>query len=78
MAKVKFKLNKNGVRELLHSPELVAECKKHADATASAAGEGYVAESRTYASRSGYAVRTDSFEAYKDNLDNNTLLKSLR
>lgn len=75
---VKFKLNKAGVRELLKSPEIAAECAKHAEATASAAGDGYVVEPRNYPERSGYAVRADTFKARKDNFDNNTLLKSLR
>lgn len=78
MARVKFKLNKAGVRELLKSPEIATECAKHAEATAAAAGDGYVVEPRNYPERSGYAVRADSFKARKDNLNNNTLLKSLR
>ena len=78
MARVKFKLNKAGVRELLKSPEIATECAKHVEATAAAAGDGYVVEPRNYPERSGYAVRADSFKARKDNLNNNTLLKSLR
>lgn len=75
---IKFKLNKAGVRELLKSPEIAAECGKHATDTAAAAGEGYVVEPRNYKDRSGYAVYPDTFKARRDNFDNNTLLKSLR
>lgn len=78
MARIKFKLNSAGVRELLKSPDIVAECAKHAEATASAAGDGYVAEPREYPERSGYAVRANTFKARRDNYNNNTLLKALR
>lgn len=74
----RFKLKKASVRELLKSPEIAAECAKHAEATAAAAGEGYVVEPRNYKNRSGYAVRPDTFKARRDNLNNNTLLKALR
>jgi len=75
---VKFKLNRAGVRELLKSPEIAAECGKHAAATAAAAGDGYTVEARNYKDRSGYAVFPETFKAIRDNFDNNTLLKSLR
>jgi len=78
MGKVRFKLNKAGVRELLKSPGIVSECRKHADATAAAAGDGYTVEQRNYPERSGFAVRADTFKARRDNMDNNTLLKALR
>lgn len=78
---IDFKLNSAGVRELLKSPEMQQECMRHASATLAAAlgsSDGYVAEPRNYPERSGAAVRADTYEARKDNYDNNTLLKSLR
>ena len=81
MGKVKFELNKAGVRELLKSAEMQQICMQHANATLQAAlssSDGYVAETRNYPERSGAAVRADTYEARKDNADNNTLLKSLR
>lgn len=81
MSKVKFELNKAGVRELLKSAEMQQICMQHANATLQAAlgsSDGYVAETRNYPERSGAAVRADTYEARKDNADNNTLLKSLR
>lgn len=80
MSKVKFELNKAGVRELLKSAEAQGECMKYANAAfsrASASSDGYVVEPRNYPERSGAAVRASTYEARKDNFDNNTLLKSL-
>lgn len=81
MSKVKFELNKAGVRELLKSGEMQQICMQHAYATqqaASSSSDGYVVEPRNYPERSGAAVRADTYEARKDNADNNTLLKALR
>ncbi len=81
MSKVKFKLDGAGVRELLHSEEVVNECKAHAEATFAAASgraQGYVLEERRYPERAGYAVYAADYPAISDNLQNNTLLKSIK
>lgn len=80
MSKVRFELNRAGVRELLKSAGAQSECMKYASAAlgrASASSGGYVVEPRNYPERSGAAVRADTYEARKDNYDNNTLLKAL-
>ena len=80
MSKVKFELNRAGVRALLKSPEAQHLCMEYANAAlgrASASSTGYVVETRNYPERSGAAVRADTYEARKDNYDNNTLLKAL-
>lgn len=74
---VKIKLNDAGVKELLKSPEMVGHCRTLAEQVLARCGEGYVMEERNYPERSGYAVRTDTRAAYKDNYDNNTLLRAL-
>lgn len=78
MGKTVFKLNSAGVRELLKSAEVAEECRMHAQAVQSTAGEGYIVEQRNYAERSGYAVSADTMKARLDNFYNNTLLKALR
>ena len=81
MGKVKFKLNRAGVRELLKSDGVVKECEKHASATltsASSSAAGYTMEERHYPERSGYAVYASEYPAISDNFQNNTLLKSLQ
>ena len=80
MSKVKFELNKSGVRDLLKSAEAQSECMKYANAAfgrASASSDGYAVETRNYPERSGAAVRATTYEARKDNFENNTLLKAL-
>lgn len=77
MSKIKLELNSQGVRELLHDPNILSVCKDCADNVLSAAGEGYKEESRNYPDRGGYAVKVDSAKTYYQNLKNNTLLKAL-
>lgn len=80
MSKLKFELNKAGVRELLRSAEAQNICMQYANAAlgrALASSDGYVVEPRNYPERSGVAVRADTYEARKDNYDHNTLLKAL-
>lgn len=47
MSKVVFKLNREGVRELLRSDEMMAVCQEHASAIAGRAGDGYRNSSTT-------------------------------
>lgn len=74
---VKVKLNDAGIKELLKSPEMTEHCRSLAEQVLIRAGEGYVMEQRNYPERTGYAVRPDTKAAYKDNYDNNTLLRAL-
>ena len=81
MSKVKVKLNRAGVRELLKSEGIARECEKHASATLSAASSsavGYTMGKRDYPERTGYAVYAEEYPAISDNLQNNTLLKSMQ
>lgn len=77
MGKVRFELNKAGVRELLKSPQMAETCNSAAERVRAAAGTGYVVESRNYPERAGAVVYADTGEAKRDNYKNNTLLKAL-
>lgn len=77
MSKVKFKLNRAGVRELLCSPEAMAVVTEYADAISGRAGEGYEVTSMTGKTRVNASVAAVTVEARKDNYANNTLLKAL-
>lgn len=77
MARVKIRLNRSGVRELLKGEELRGECEKYARSIQSAAGPDYEMETRSYPERSGAAVYPANESGYYDNLRNNTLVKSL-
>jgi hypothetical protein len=77
MSKVDFKLNSAGVRDLLRSQEAMAACKTYADAVLSRAGEGYEVTTYVGVNRVNASVHAETFEARKDNAENNTLLKAL-
>lgn len=78
MSKVRIKLNKAGVRELLKSQEMAGECMEHARRIQGRAGEHYAVEERRYPERAGAAVYPSDAEGYYDNLRNNTLVRSMK
>lgn len=78
MSNVKVVLNKEGVRELLKSQEVMNECKKHASDIAERAGEGYEVSTYTGKNRANARVRAATPHAYYSNLKHNTLLKALK
>lgn len=76
MSKVKFKLNRAGVRELLQSSEAMAVCMEYATQIRSRCGEGYEVTSMVGKTRVNAEVAAATEEARKDNYENNTLLKA--
>ena len=74
----KFKLNRSGVRELLRSDELMAECNKHAKRIQSRCGDGYEMTTHVGKNRVNASVHAKTIKARKDNSKNNTLLKAMR
>lgn len=79
MAKVKFKLNRKGVRVMLQSKEMLGVVTEYANGIQQRAGDGY--EVTTYSpgkTRVNSSVHATTREAIKDNLENNTLLKAVR
>lgn len=78
MANVKIVLNKEGVRALLKSPEVEKMCMDIANQTVAKCGEGYEAQVRHYPERTAAAILPMTYQAKKDNLENNTILKALR
>lgn len=77
MAKWKFELNSKGVVELLKSSEMQANLAKRGGSVASTAGNGYEAEAVMSGDRAKVFVSAKTAGARRDNLKNNTLLKSL-
>lgn len=77
MAKVRVVLNSAGVRALLKSKELAAECERQARKKKSELGRGYNIESFTAPTRVVYRVYIDDPQAIADNLQNNTMLKTM-
>ncbi|WP_251854530.1 hypothetical protein [Enterococcus italicus] len=78
MAKVKFKLNGQGVGQLLKSAEMQNVLSEHATAIRNRCGDGYEQEQFVAGSRAVATVKATSFKAKRDNIKNNTLLKAVR
>ena len=76
MSKVKFKLNKAGVRELLRSPEVMSVVTGYASQIQSRCGAGYELTTHTGVNRVNASVHAATVEARRDNYENNTLLKA--
>ena len=75
MSKVEIELNREGVRQLMRSPEMQAILKAQAETIKDHCGEGYeayVAQTRAVA-----IVGTATEAAINDNSDNNTILKAV-
>lgn len=77
MSKDKFVLNRKGVRELMQSPEMLSTVTEYANQVKNRAGEGYEVTQYTGKTRVNASVHAETFEARKDNYENNTLLKAL-
>lgn len=71
----KFVLNKQGVRELMQSSTMQSILVEKASAAASSAGSGYAFNFKVGRNRGIASVYPDTYEARKDNNENNTLLK---
>ena len=78
MSKMKFKLNRAGVRELMKSPEMQKVLKDEADAIKARCGDGYDQDLQVGKNRANAMVWADSFKAKKENSENNTILKAVR
>ena len=79
MAKTsRFELNYAGVGELLRSGEMRSVIEAYTDAVLSNAGANYGSQVKLVKDRWAGYVDDRTPEGKQDNLDNNTLLKSLR
>ena len=76
--KVKFELNRSGVRELLRSDEMMGVCKDYATRSVNVLGSGYELSTHVGRNRVNAQVAAKTFEARRDNAKNNSILKSLR
>lgn len=77
MSNIKFKLDSSGVAELMKSEGMQAVLTEHASAVRNAAGDGYEQDIYVGKNRANAMVRASTYQAKKDNLKNNTLLKAL-
>ncbi|HEM5420073.1 TPA: hypothetical protein U1449_001552 [Streptococcus suis] len=78
MARMKFKLNRAGVRKLMKSPEMQAVLTEKANGIRNRAGTGYESDIFVGKTRANAMVYADSFQAKRDNKKKNTLLKVVK
>lgn len=76
--KMRFELDRAGVRSLLKSPEVMAVCKEHADASCRSLGDGYAVTTYTGKTRVNASIAAVTQRARRENSESNTILKSLR
>ncbi len=74
---LKVELNKEGVRSLLKSDEMKSICQEHARAIMNRAGSGYEVSSYVGTNRVNSSVIASTYQAKKDNMKNNTLIKAV-
>lgn len=79
MAEVRIELNRAGVRELLRSPEVLADLQARAERVAAAAGGGedFVAESSLGPNRARASARTASNRGRSLEATDRTLTRAL-
>ena len=78
MSKSRIVLNREGVRALLRSPEMLAIVERHAQAIQQRCGAGYERDSYSGKNRVNAMVWPSDEKAEKENLKSNTLLKAIK
>lgn len=78
MSKVRIKLNRAGVGQLLKSAEMQSVLSEHATAIRQRAGDGYEQDVHIGKTRANAMVKATTNKAMRDNMKNNTLLKAVR
>lgn len=78
MGKVRFELNRAGVRELMLSPEMQAGLESMAGGILARLGDGYEIETFKGRNRINVELKAETFEARRENLRDNTILKAVQ
>lgn len=77
MAKVKFVLNRAGVRDLLRSDEMMSVCQSLATRAQASLGDGYEVTTLVGRNRVNAEIAAISYQARKENSETNSILKAL-
>lgn len=78
MAKMEFKLNRDGVANMMKSAEMQGILTDKASAIKNRCGDGYESDIYVGKNRANAMVVAKTNQAKRDNLKNNTLLKAVR
>lgn len=77
MAKVKFELNRAGVRELLKSSEMQSALNEYAQTALGRLGDGYEVSTHVGSNRANAEVAAVTYAAKSENLKDNSILKAV-
>jgi len=77
MSKMKFKLDRAGIGQLLKSEEMQSVLEEKATEIRKTAGSGYAQDIYVGKTRANAMVYAETYQAKKDNYKNNTLLKAV-
>ena len=77
MANLRFELNREGVRELLRSKEMMDVCQEYANNALGKLGDGYEVTTHTGSNRVNAEVAAVTYAAKKENLSDNTIIKAV-
>lgn len=78
MSNFKFKLNRDGVREVLKSEGVQGVLSQKGAEVQNRCGDGYDQSDKVGKKRAYVTIYASSFKAKRENKKNNTLLKALR
>ena len=78
MGKMKFKLNRKGVAELMKSAAMQEVLKEYATGIRNRCGDGYEQDMYVGKNRANAMVSASTYQAKADNLRNNTILKAVK
>lgn len=78
MSKIKFELNRQGVAGLMKSAAMQEILTEYATGIRNRCGDGYTQDIYVGKNRANAMVSAETYQAKKDNLENNTILKAVR
>lgn len=77
MAKVRVELNREGVRELLRSQEMMNICSEYANNALNNLGNGYEVTTHTGSNRVNAEIAAVTYAAKSENLKTNSIVKAV-
>lgn len=78
MSKLKFELNKEGVRQLMRSSEMMAVCESYARKAHKELGTGYKVDKYVGTNRVNVSVAADTQSAREENSKKNSILRAVK
>lgn len=77
MAKVRIELIQAGLFELMNSGPITAQLESLGEAAMGRLGEGYEISTFHGATRANVGIRAATSETYRDQIENNTIIKAV-